>query len=156
MEDMKLVIFQLGNERYGVDIDIVKAIEKVQNIVRIPNSVPYIKGIINLRGDIIPVCSLRNKFGMEESNNTDSTKFLIIAVGDMEVAFLVDALEGIFDIPAKQFHNPPPIICGPSTGYIHSIAAVDEKLVVALDTNNILSKEEQESLEKIVKEQEEK
>ena len=132
MGDEKLVIFRLGNEWYGVDIAIVEGIEKMLPIVRIPNSVAHIQGVINLRGNIIPVYSLRNRFGLPDAQITEDSKFLITLVGRTQLALLVDGLDGIYDISEEQYHETPIIVKTeetiytqwlPSTNYI-----IDEKL----------------------------
>ena len=98
MADRKMVIFKLGNESYGVNIESVQGIEKVLPIVRIPNSVPDIQGIINLRGNIIPVLSLRNRFGLPEVPDTDRTEFLITKVDETLLALKVDEVDSIYDL----------------------------------------------------------
>lgn len=150
MEMQKLVIFQLGGENYGIDIKLVSAIEKVHKTVPIPNSISFIKGIMKLRGGVIPVCSLRNKFGLEEIENTDNTKFLVIKSGTMEIALSVDSVDEIHDIETQDSYEAPDLIKSPKTRYIDKIVTVGERLVVVLDTSNLLSDEELENIEKII------
>ena len=85
MEEMKPVVFKLDNENYGVDIGRVLGIEREQQIVRVPNTVSYIKGIMNLRGEIIPVYDLRKKFGLPAAQNQD-IQFIIVRVKDSKIA----------------------------------------------------------------------
>ncbi len=150
MEMQKLVIFQLGGENYGIDIKLVSAIEKVHKTVPIPNSISFIKGIMKLRGGVIPVCSLRNKFGLDEIENTDNTKFLVIKSGTMEIALSVDSVDEIHDIETQDSYEAPDLIKSPKTRYIDKIVTVGERLVVVLDTSNLLSDEELENIEKII------
>lgn len=144
--DNRVIIFHLGKERYGVDVELVKGIEKVQKqeVVRIPNSVPYIKGIINLRGLVIPVYNIRSKFSLEDVPTTDATSFLITAVGDVLLAIWVDEVEGIFDIESKQAFPPPIIIKNAETRYIAKIAHLGKGLAIILDANYLLSDEEKQ------------
>ena len=93
MEEMKPVVFKLDSENYGVDISRVLGIEREQQIVRVPNTVSYIKGIMNLRGEIIPVYDLRKKFGLPAVQNQD-IQFIIVRVKDSKIALEVDGGTG--------------------------------------------------------------
>lgn len=151
MADRKLVIFKLGNENYGVDIDIVSGIEKLLPIVRIPNSVPYIQGIINLRGSIIPVLSLRNRFGLPEIPDTDTTEFLITSVGGTLLALKVDAVDSIYDLMTAQTFETPAIVQTPETAYMKEVVLMEDKrLIIVLNTNELLSKQEKEAVQKML------
>ena len=100
----RVIIFRLGSERYGIDVELVKGIERAQkqSVVRIPNSVPYIKGIINLRGVVVPVYDIRSKFSLEDIPTTDATSLLITVVGEVILAIWVDEVEGIFEIESDR------------------------------------------------------
>lgn len=151
MADRKLVIFKLGNENYGVDIEIVKGIEKLLPIVRIPNSVPYIQGIINLRGSIIPVLSLRNRFGLPEVPDTDATEFLITSVGDTQLAIKVDAVDSIYDLMTAQVYDTPLIVKTEATAYMKEVVLLEDKrLIIVLDTDELLSKQEKAAVQKML------
>lgn len=151
MADRKLVIFKLGNENYGVDIEIVKGIEKLLPIVRIPNSVPYIQGIINLRGSIIPVLSLRNRFGLPEEPDTDTTEFLITSVGDTQLAIKVDAVDSIYDLMTAKVYDTPPIVRTEETAYMKEIVLLEDKrLILVLNTDELLSKQEKAAVQKML------
>lgn len=153
MEDEKLVIFKLGNEWYGVNIDIVEAIEKMLPIVRIPNSVAHIQGVINLRGNIIPAYSLRNRFGLPNAQITENSKFLVTLVGKTQLALLVDAVDGIYNISEEQHYETPIIVKTEDTAFIRSIAVERKRLVMALDTSRLLSRQEQDAVNKIIEDQ---
>ena len=130
MADRKVVIFKLGNESYGVNIDTVQGIEKVLPVVRIPNSVPDIQGIINLRGSIIPVLSLRNRFG------------------------LPDEMDSIYDLRTAQIFETPLIVRTPETAYMDEVILLeDRRLVIVLNTDELLSRQEKEAVERMVEEQ---
>jgi len=144
MESIRVIIFRLGKERYGIDVELVKGIERAQQIqvVRIPNSVPYIKGIINLRGMVIPVYNIRSKFNMPDIQSTETTSLLITAVGDVTLAIWVDEVEGIFDIAQEDTFSTPAIVKNLETGYIQNIANMEKGLAIILDTYNLLTDEE--------------
>ncbi len=142
--EKRVILFHLGNERYGIDVELVQGIEKAQRqqVVRIPNSVPYIKGIINLRGSVIPVYNIRSKFSLEDIPTTDATSLLITVVGDVMLAIWVDEVEGIFDIESEDTFPPPAIIKNDETSYILEIAHMEKGLAIILDAFHLLSEEE--------------
>lgn len=157
MADRKVVIFKLGNESYGVNIDTVRGIEKVLPVVRIPNSVPYIQGIINLRGSIIPVLSLRNRFGLPDVPDTDRTEFLVTTVGSTVLALKVDEMDSIYDLRTAQIFETPLIVRTPETAYMDEVLLLeDRRLVIVLNTNELLSRQEKEAVERMLEEQNKK
>lgn len=151
MADRKLVIFKLGDENYGIDIEIVMGIEKLLPVVRIPNSVPYIQGIINLRDYIVPVLSLRKRFGLPEVPDTDETEFLITSLGDTMLAIKVDAVDSIYDLMTAQTFETPVIVKTPETGYMKEVVLLaDKRLIIVLNTEELLSRQEKEAVQKML------
>ncbi|MBO5278120.1 MAG: purine-binding chemotaxis protein CheW [Lachnospiraceae bacterium] len=151
MADRKLVVFKLGEENYGVDIEIVQGIEKLLPIVRIPNSVPYIQGIINLRGIIIPVLNLRNRFSLPEVPDTDTTEFLITTVGDTMIALKVDAVDSIYDLASAQTFDTPAIVRSQETAYMKEVVLMkDKRLIIVLEANELLSSQEKAAVQKML------
>lgn len=149
MTGIKPVIFKLNGEKYGIDITLVNGIEKEQHIVRVPNSPENIKGIINLRGTIIPVYDLAKKFHAPEISPEDS-QLIITKIGEMLLAVEVEGVDEIFDIPASSISEVPKIIQGGRTSYIQEIAKVEEELIIILDVGSLLSEEEQKDVEEFV------
>ncbi len=140
----RVIIFRLGSERYGIDVELVKGIERAQkqSVVRIPNSVPYIKGIINLRGVVVPVYDIRSKFSLEDIPTTDATSLLITVVGEVILAIWVDEVEGIFEIESERTFPTPAIVKSTETRYILKIAHMEKGLAIILDAFHLLSEEE--------------
>ncbi len=149
----KQVIFALGDEEYGLDIRIVNAIEKYTDIVRVPNGPECIKGIINLRGDVIPVYSLRKKFGLEEKGIDENTKLVITKSNNIMMAYEVDAVKEIIEIPDENISETPIIVKGKNTSYIKSIANINGRMIILLDHNGILTEKEQENIELLMENQ---
>jgi len=133
----------------------VKAIEKYMDIVPIPNAPSYIEGIINLRGDVIPVYSLRSKFGLSKKSVDEDTKLIVTKSKDIMMAFEVDSVNEIVEIPGSNIHEAPAIIRAESTAYINYVADVDKRLVVLLNLDGILSEAEKGALEKVALEAQE-
>lgn len=151
MADRKVVVFKLGEENYGVDIEIVKGIEKLLPIVRIPNSVPYIQGIINLRGAIIPVLNLRNRFTLPEVPDTETTEFLVTSVSDTLIALKVDAIDSIYDLSSAQIFDTPAIVRSEQTAYMKEVVLMgDKRLIIVLEADELLSSQEKEAVKKML------
>lgn len=153
MEGLKPVIFKLNGEKYGVDIELVNGIEREQKIVAVPNSPENIKGIINLRGTIVPVYNIARKFGFADISSQDS-QLIITKIGDMLIALEVEGVEEIFDIPSSSISQVPKIVQSSKTSYMKEIAKMGNELVIILDVNCLISQEEQRDMEEFVKEQE--
>lgn len=142
MPTIKPIIFKLSGEEYGIDISMVNAIEQVQKIVKVPNAPGYIKGIINLRGEVVPVYSLRKKFDMED-NVDGEAKLIITNIDQMQIAIEVDEVSEITDVNEVDVNETPPIVMGKGTEYIDSIAKIEGNMVIMIDTKKLMSGEEQ-------------
>lgn len=152
MEEIKPIIFNLNKEKYGVDISLVNAIEPAQQTVRIPNAPDHIKGIINLRGEVIPVFSLRSKFNIEEGDSSDR-KLIVTNVKGMPIALEVDEVSEIQNLTNMDISDVPAIVKSYDTLYIKSIAKINENMVIILNTEKLMSDEEQENIEAFMAEQ---
>lgn len=142
------VLFHIGKELYGLDIRYVRGIEKYVNITPVPNSPDYIEGIINLRGEIIPIFNLRRKFGLEKVRATDETKLIISNSQGMPIAFEVDGVAEILTLDDEKAHNVPLLVRSDKTDYAGKIADTGKGLAVILDINGVFTKEERAAFEK--------
>lgn len=147
----KAVLFNIGEETYGIDIADVQGIEKYINILSVPNTLSYIEGIINLRGDVIPIFSLRKKFGLPLIPVTEETKLIIGVSNGTVIGFEVDMVKEIVEIPEKDIVGPPIILQGGNTKYVGSVAHVNDGLVVLLNLNEIISQVEKENIQELIK-----
>lgn len=145
---LKPVVFKLGKESYGVDINLVSSIEKQINIVPVPNSLQYIKGIINLRGEVIPVFSLRRKFNLDEMQG-DTENLIIVKLPDMTIALEVDEVDEIHDFDKASIVDMPAIVKNEDLTYFDRVANIEGRLIVLLDIQYILSQRERETLKKM-------
>lgn len=144
----KPVIFKLGNESYGVDINLVNSIEKQVNFVPVPNSLPYVKGIMNLRGEIIPLISLKKRFKMEETGEK-SENAIIVKLPQVTLALEVDAVEEIHDIPETLISDMPQIVQNEDLRYFEKVANINGKLVVLINAEHLLDEREINSIVKL-------
>lgn len=152
MAVIREVLCYIGEELFGIDINYVKGIEKYRNISPIPSAPDYIEGIINLRGDVIPIYNLRHKFNLPDVSPTENTKLIISKSNDMLVAFMVDMVSEIVEIEEEEFQEVPEIVMTDETSYIHAIAQVKDRLVVLLNLEAMVSRKESKQMKAILNE----
>ncbi|RNB77410.1 chemotaxis protein CheW [Brevibacillus panacihumi] len=140
--EVKVIVFRLQDEEYGVEVQQVKAIEKLEHITRVPRTPKFVKGVINLRGVVTPIIDLRKRFELEESEYSDSTRTIIVAVGDLEVGLIVDAANDVIDIPVDAIEPPPEVVGGVEAAYLRGVAKLDNRLLILLNLDKVLSTEE--------------
>lgn len=134
----KAIAFYLNDNEYAVPVEYVTAIEKVHHITRIPKIASYIKGVINLRGVIIPIIDLKKRFGLGDCEITNQTRILIVSYKETEVGFIVDAANDVLDIPDAAVEAQPEIVGEVALEFIKGVAKFDKKLIVLLDLEQIL------------------
>jgi len=131
----KYLSFCLGDETYGIEVLRVREIMGIQEISPLPKTAEYVRGVINLRGMIVPVIELRSKFAMESIETTEQTCIIVVEVagaGEGQVAqvgLIVDRVSEVLDIARDQI-EPPPQLGGLNSGLIQAIGKVDRKSVV--------------------------
>jgi purine-binding chemotaxis protein CheW len=150
MATLQQVVFKLDNEEYGLDIIKVNGIEKYQEVVKVPNEPDYIKGIINLRGEVVPIFSLRDKFKLTPKVSDENTRIIIVLSQGMKLGFLVDSVSEIMNIEEEQIENMPRIMTGIDRKYIKDVAKVDNRMVILIDVDLIINDEERASIEETV------
>ncbi|CAH1211153.1 MULTISPECIES: chemotaxis protein CheW [Paenibacillus] len=149
-QELKVIVFKLGSEEYGVEVEKVQTIERMMPITRVPNTYSFVKGVINLRGVVIPVIDLRGRFSLPETEYTDQTRIVIVAVGDMQVGFIVDAANDVIDIKSSSIDNPPEVVGGVKARYLRGVAKLEnERLLIMLNLNEVLSRSEIVQLESV-------
>lgn len=151
-EEKKIIVFSLGHEEYGVEVEKVKTIERMQKLTRVPKTPVFIKGVINLRGVVIPVIDLRSRFSLPEKEYTDNTRMIIVTQGDIEVGLIVDSANDVTDIDADAVENPPEIVGGIRAKYLDGIAKIGDRLLVLLNLEQVLNKQELVQLEEFAQE----
>ena len=144
---MKPVIFKLNDEMFGVDINKVQGIEKQINIVPVPNSTSYIDGIINLRGEVVPVYDLKKKFGMIYDGRSEN--FIIVRMNGIALALGVDTVLEIDDLPADKVVAMPGMVKKADTMYLDRVANLKDGLVILLDIEKLLTDEETNGVKKL-------
>lgn len=138
-DSKQFVVFELNDQEYGIDILRVKTIEKMINITRVPKTASYVKGVINLRGEIVPIIDLREKFNLEKKEVNDNTRIIIVYVDDVEVGLIVDSASKVIDIGGNMIESPPESLGNSEQSSICGIGKLDDKVITLLDVEKILS-----------------
>ncbi len=149
MSELQFVVFRLGKEEYGVNIMQVKEIVTYKEPTKVPNTPDFIEGIINLRGQIIPIVSLKKRFNISGESINDETRIIVMNLDSKQVGFIVDAASEVRTISEEDIENAPDIVAGIERKYITGIGKIGEKILILLDLDKLFSKEEKESLEAV-------
>ena len=142
------VSFIIGEEYYGVDILKVQEIVGITKITVVPNMMNYMKGVINLRGKVVPVVDMRLKFNMPEREYDQTTVILIVQVKGREIGMIVDSVSDVVEIPLSKIQETHQFKASIEADFIKGIGNLDEMLVILLDVDRILSSDELEHIER--------
>ena len=138
-DELKLIIFKLGREEYGMDILRVQEIKRMMSITRVPSTPPFIKGVINLRGSVLPVIDLRIRLGLVETELGDAARIIVIMANDTTVGFIVDEVVEVTTINTQNIEVAHALSTGLSTEYISGIAKADNRLFIMLNPDSIVN-----------------
>jgi purine-binding chemotaxis protein CheW len=139
---VKVVSFHLGSEEYGVDIAQVQEIIRMVEITHVPRAPHFMEGVINLRGQLIPIIDLRTRFAMPRVDTTKSTRIVSKRVG-----IIVDSVSEVLNIPLEQVEDAPDMIAGVGTEYIQGVGKVGDRLIILLDLTMVITGDEKAQLE---------
>ncbi len=145
----RFLTFALGKEDYGIEIIYVTEIIGIQAITEVPELPAYLKGIINLRGKIIPVMDVRLRFKKEPIEYTDRTCIIVIDIKDISIGLIVDTVSEVISIEDANIVQPPNLKTGFQNRYVKGIGKVGDEVKLLLDCGKILSQEEMENLEEV-------
>lgn len=142
----KYLTFPLGNEEYGLEIRHVTEIVGIQRITEVPDMPPFIRGVINLRGKVIPVMDVRERFNLEPKPFDDHTCIIVVNVNGTAVGLLVDTVSEVMSIPSRQIDPPPSVKKGESSRYLQGLGKVGDNVMILLDIQKLLFDEEIEQI----------
>ncbi len=153
-DNVQMISFSIGTERFGLRILMVKEIIMIPEITKIPNSPDFVEGVINLRGDIMPVLDLRKRLRMRgletEPSSEAGHRILVVEIEGNVTGFIVDSVSKVISIPASKMLPPPDIIvAGVQSQYIANVVHLDDSILVILDFGKILSIEERDMLQTV-------
>ncbi len=146
-DERQLVVFQLGGELYGVEISRVHEIIRLQTVTRVPRAPAFVEGVINLRGKVIPVVDLRRRFGLPSAEHTRASRIVVVEIGDQVVGIIVDGVSEVLRVGESTVEPPSPVVAGIDSEYIHGIAKLPDRLVILLDLDRVLARDERRALE---------
>ena len=148
-EVVQVVSFRLGTEEYGVDISQVQEIIRMVEITHVPRAPHFMEGVINLRGQLIPIIDLRTRFGMVRIDATKSTRIIVTEIGNKRVGIVVDSVSEVLNIPIENVEDAPEMIAGVGTEYIQGVGKMDERLIIMLDLTMVISGDEKRELDQL-------
>lgn len=152
MAVQQLVKFHIADEVFGIEIKQIFKILKPQEIFKVPNTPPFIEGLINLRGKVLTVFNLRKRFNMPDKENDEDTKILIVNHDDLLLGFTVDSVSEIVRVPDEDFADIPPELRSFDKRFLSGVAKVGEKLILILNLEKVLTPDEELQVKEIVKE----
>jgi purine-binding chemotaxis protein CheW len=132
-EVAEFLTFNVNNGEYSVDIMQVREIRGWSEATRLPNSPEYVRGVINLRGVIIPIFDLRARFGMAVIDPTAKNVIIILAVGDKTIGILVDSVSDILDVPKSEIRDTPAMDSDISVDFIEGLVPIGNRMVILLN-----------------------
>jgi len=145
----QIVVFRLANEFYGVDIGAVNTIIRMQEITKIPQTPGFVEGVINLRGSIIPVIDLRKRFALPAGGTTKASRIIVVENGGQMVGMVVDAVVETLRLSADSIEPPSPVIASIDSEYLRGVGKLENRLVILLDLDKVLTTREMELLAKM-------
>ncbi len=134
--------FRVENEEYGIEIMYVNEVIGLQKITEVPDMPDFVKGVINLRGKVIPVMDVRKRFGMKLVEYTDCTCIIVADIKDNAVGMIVDEVKDVLHIPEKNIDPPPKIKRNESSLFVQGLGKVEDEVKILLDVNKLLYEEE--------------
>ncbi|PCJ19087.1 MAG: chemotaxis protein CheW [Candidatus Cloacimonadota bacterium] len=149
-QEGKFLTFKINNEDYGISIRYITEIIGIQKITPLPDLEGCVKGVINLRGKIIPVIDVRIKFGLSELDYHDRTCIIVVNINNKSVGLIIDEVAEVANIPNSLIEPPPSINQGGSSRYIEGMGKMKNSVLILLDVNRLLFEAEAEQVSQIV------
>ena len=145
-ELLQLVTFVVGGEEYAIPILSVHEINRMMEITRVPQAPPFLDGVINLRGKIIPVIDLRTRFGLDRTDRTAEHRIVVVEVRERVIGFTVDRVNEVLRI-SSDIVDDAPAMGGVDADYVRGVGKLDDRLLIMLDLDALFSDQEIDSLE---------
>jgi purine-binding chemotaxis protein CheW len=146
MKESKIVVFKIDGEEFAADIMQVERILGYVEPTKVPESPSFIKGVIKYQDGVIPVMDLKKRFNLANANSKGDPKIIVVKHEDKSIGLIVDMVSEVLDIKENDLENAPDILKGVSNKYIKGIVKLDNRIIIFIDTEKILSKEDMDSL----------
>ena len=135
----EFLTFTLGDEEYGIDILKVQEIRGYEKVTHIVNAPSFIKGVINLRGTIVPIIDLRLKFNLGSAEYTPFTVVIILNLQERVVGVVVDSVSDVIELEVEEIREAPPLSADLDTRYIRGLATLNERMVILMDIEGLMN-----------------
>jgi purine-binding chemotaxis protein CheW len=146
VEEKQLVVFNLGEEAYAVDITMVREIIQLQPITRVPGTPSSVEGVINLRGSIIPIVDLRKRFQLIKIEHNKDTRIVVVNCKGQDVGVIVDSVAQVLRIPVDSIEAASSVFSGDHLEHLMGIVKLSNRLVILLDMDRVLSRQEMSAI----------
>ena len=140
--EVQMVVFKLEKEEFAVDIHQVREVLKMSRVTPLPQSAHYIEGVINLRGEVIPVVDLRKRFELPVGVRNEQTRIIIVEIQNSNVGLIVDSVTEVLRLSSSAIQPPPARVAGTRTDLIKGVGKVSDRLLIVLNLEKILTTEE--------------
>ncbi len=147
--ETQLVVFIMENEEFACSINNVREVLKMVRVTPLPRSLDFVEGVINMRGEVIPVIDLRRRFGLPDAERTADSRIIIVEVGELMVGLIVDSVSEVTSLPNEQIQEAPSQVAGGKTDLIKGVGKIDDRMLIILDLDRILTSDEQVALDDI-------
>ena len=146
VSEKQIVVFNMGEESYGVDIAMVREIIQLQPVTRVPGTPPSVEGMINLRGSVIPIVDLRKRFKLESIPHSKNTRIVVVSCKGQDVGVVVDAVAEVLRVATESIEPPSNLFTGENLEHMQGIVKLTNRLVILLNMDQVLSRNELTSL----------
>ncbi|MGE5578083.1 MAG: chemotaxis protein CheW [Syntrophothermus sp.] len=141
VREIQVVVFGLGSEEYGLPIEQTREIIRLVSVTRLPMVPPYVEGVINLRGEVMPIVNLQKKLHLAETASTDNTRIVVVEAAGKQVGIIVDQVSEVLRVPENAIEPPPPDTISIDSSFIRGVGKVGERLLIMLDIEAVLTRE---------------
>lgn len=147
--ETQLVVFRLGEEEFACNINNVCEVLKMVRVTPLPRSIEFVEGVINLRGEVIPVIDLRKRFGLAIVERTSESRIIIVEVDERMFGLIVDSVSEVARVPNNQIQGAPDQVAGGKTDLIMGVGKIDDRMLIILEVERIFTIEEKAALENL-------
>ncbi|NBG87590.1 chemotaxis protein CheW [Isachenkonia alkalipeptolytica] len=145
-QTQQYVIFKLEGESYGIPIEYVKTIEKMTEMTRVPNAPDYLEGVINLRGEVVPIINMRKRFDLSELDEAEDTRTIILELEEISVGMIVDSSSEVLSINNSAIDQTISLDAAVQDEHIRGIGKIDERMIILLNLYKVLQIQDSETL----------
>lgn len=149
-QSVKVIVFTLKGQRFGADVQQVMSIEKMKEITKVPGTSDFIKGIMSLHGETVPVLDLKERLDMEQTEATEMNRIIVVRVADIQVGLIVDAATDVMDIAGSVIESAHEMGGMVQKDYIKGVAKLEKELLILLDLESVLALEETAELREVI------